>query len=415
MKAAIVCIGDELMNGSTLNSNSTWIAREISKYYDLKIKYIETLHDDIDIIKYNLSKLLINGCDYIFITGGLGPTHDDITKNALKFFFKSNLVLDKKYYDRLISCFGKENTDLGHLKSQAQILECSNPIPNMIGTALGMYIKNENSSIFVMPGVPSEMKAMMKNEIIPNYIEKKCKDKIYKKVFLTSGITESRLSNILSDLISLNSDEFKFSFLPNYSGVKFVVLSKNRNKKKYDLLCKDIENLIKSYCYGFDNDTLSGVVGEKMISKKITLSLAESCTGGMISKKITDIPNSSLFFKGSVVAYSNQIKEQILEVPRDILNKYGAVSSEVALIMAEKIKKIFNSDIGVSITGISGPGGGSDKKPVGLVYIAAVYKEFKIVKQFNLVKDRDKNREISSNLALNILRSIVSKKKDLHK
>ena len=152
-----------------------------------------------------------------------------------------------------------------------------------------------------------------------------------------------------------------------------------------------------------------------MISKKITLSIAESCTGGMISKKITDIPNSSLFFKGSVVAYSNQIKEQILEVPRNILSKYGAVSSEVALIMAEKIKKIFNSDIGVSITGISGPGGGSDKKPVGLVYIAAVYKEFKIIKQFNLVKDRDKNREISSNLALNILRNIVSKKKDLHK
>ena len=415
MNAAIVCIGDELMNGSTLNSNSAWIAREISKYYDLNIKYIETLHDDIDTIKYKLSKLLTNGCDYIFITGGLGPTHDDITKNALKFFFKSNLILEEKYYNRLISYFKKENSDIGHLKSQAQILECSHPIPNMIGTALGMYIENENSSIFVMPGVPSEMKAMMKNEVIPNYIEKKCKDKIYKKVFLTSGITESRLSNILSDLISSNSDEFKFSFLPNYSGVKFVVLSKNRNKKKYDVLCEDIRKLIKSYCYGFDNDTLSGVVGQILISKKITLSIAESCTGGMISKKITDIPNSSLFFKGSVVAYSNQIKEQILEVPRDILNKYGAVSSEVALIMAEKIKKIFNSDIGVSITGISGPGGGSDNKPVGLVYIAAAYKEFRIVKQFNLLKDRDKNREISSNLALNILRNIVSKKKDLHK
>ena len=152
-----------------------------------------------------------------------------------------------------------------------------------------VYIENENSSIFVMPGVPSEMKAMMKNEVIPNYIEKKCKDKIYKKVFLTSGITESRLSNILSDLISSNSDEFKFSFLPNYSGVKFVVLSKSRNKKKYDVLCEDIRKLIKSYCYGFDNDTLSGVVGQILISKKITLSIAESCTGGMISKKITDI------------------------------------------------------------------------------------------------------------------------------
>ena len=415
MRAAIICIGDELMNGSTLNSNSAWIAREISKYYDLKIKHIETLHDDINIITDKLSKLLINDCDYIFITGGLGPTHDDITKNALKIFFKSNLILEKKYYDRLISHFGSKNDDIKHLKSQARILECSNPIPNMLGTALGMHIENKNSSIFVMPGVPSEMKAMMKNEIIPNFIEKKCKYKINKKVFLTSGITESRLSNILSDLISLNSDEFKFSFLPNYSGVKFVVISKNRNKKKYNILCSNIENLIKDYCYGFDNDTLSGVVGKKLISKKITLSLAESCTGGMISKKITDIPNSSLFFKGTVVAYSNQIKEQILEVPKYILNKYGAVSSEVALIMAEKIKKIFNSEIGLSITGISGPGGGSDKKPVGLVYIAAVYKEDSIVKRFNLLKDRNKNREISSNLALDILRNIVSKKKDLHK
>ena len=140
MNAAIVCIGDELMNGSTLNSNSAWIAREISKYYDLNIKYIETLHDDIDTIKYKLSKLLTNGCDYIFITGGLGPTHDDITKNALKFFFKSNLILEEKYYNRLISYFEKENSDIDHLKSQAQILECSHPIPNMIGTALGMYL-----------------------------------------------------------------------------------------------------------------------------------------------------------------------------------------------------------------------------------------------------------------------------------
>ena len=408
MNVAIVAIGDELMNGSTINYNSSWIAKKISKYADLHINNISILYDNCLDIENKIKALLKEKYKYIFVTGGLGPTHDDITKKAFQNIFKCDLVFNEVYYERLINYFNKKgfSIDKDHLKSQAEILECSSPIPNRSGTALGMCIKKNNTSIFIMPGVPSEMKGMMKNEIIPRYLDLEYSEFLKKTTFLTTGITESKLSNLLSSIVKNNSDKYKFSFLPSYLGVKFVVAAKNNSNsiKNYNSFCKIIKDKIGKFSYGFNDDKLEEVVGELLIEKKLSVSFAESCTGGLISKKITDIPGSSNFYKGSIIAYSNEIKKKYLKVSSSLLSSEGAVSQQVALAMADNIRKQFNSDIGLAVTGISGPEGGSEDKPVGLVYIAFVYKNKKIVKKFKLINNRKKHREITACIALNMIR-----------
>ena len=411
MKVAIVCIGDELMNGSTINSNSSWIAKQINSYNDLEIHDIVTLYDNLNDIQNKIKYLIDGKYRYIFITGGLGPTHDDITKEALKEVFDSKLVLQVKYYHRLQDFFKKKGSsiDLKHLKCQAEILDCSIPIPNKFGTALGMCINKGISSIFIMPGVPSEMKSMMRYEIIPNFIDSDFKEKINQITFLTMGVTESKLSNILNEVIEKNKDKYKFAFLPSYRGVKLAVSSfrNNNENKDFENFCKNIEYLIGDFLYGFDNDKIEKVVGTLLIQNKLTVSFAESCTGGLLSKKITDISGSSSYYKGSIIAYSNTIKNKQLNVPDRILNSFGAVSQETAISMAENVKINFNSDIGLSITGISGPTGGTDLKPVGLVYIGIAYKDNKIVKKINIINNRNIHREITSNIALNMIRLLI--------
>ena len=411
MKVAIVCIGDELMNGSTINSNSSWIAKQIYSYNDLAVHDIITLHDDIDDIQNKINYLIDKKYRYIFITGGLGPTHDDITKKSLIKLFNSKLVLQSKYYSRLKFFFTQKNKsiDLRHLKSQAEILDCSAPIANKYGTALGMFIKKNKSSIFIMPGVPNEMKSMMRNEIIPSFIDPDFKKKINKLTFLTIGVTESRLSNILDQIIETNKDKYKFAFLPSYQGVKLAVSSFNSNKvnKDFKKLCIEIEHLIGEFLYGYNEDRIEEVVGKLLIEKNLSVAFAESCTGGLISKKITDISGSSNFYKGSIVAYNNKIKNKQLNVPEKILNKCGAVSEETAISMAENIKLNFDSDIGLSTTGIAGPKGGTVLKPIGLVYICIAYKNKKIVKKLNIKNKRNICREISSNIALNMIRLLI--------
>ena len=410
MKVAIVSIGDELMNGFTVNSNASWIAKKINSFSRLDIAEILTLYDDVDEIENKVKNLLNNNYAFIFLTGGLGPTHDDVTKKALKKIFNSKIVLNKHYYGRLLKFFKKRGyTNIAHLRDQAEILDCSTPIPNKHGTALGMYIKSDDTKIFILPGVPNEMKSMLQDEIIPNFIELKFKKKINQITYLTTGITESRLSDQLSDIIESNKNKFKVSFLPSYFGVKVRICPASNNEKKEDFndICAAIMTEIDKFCYGLDDDRMEEVVCNLLIKNQFSISLAESCTGGLMSKKITDIPGSSACYNGSIIAYSNIVKEKQLLVPKAVLKTHGAVSPEVALIMAENIKKIFDSDIGLSITGISGPEGGADSKPVGLVYIAIIFKDKKIVKEFNLINNRKLHREISTHIGFNMLRLLL--------
>ena len=407
MNVAIVSIGDELMNGFTVDTNSSWIAMKLLEYKSLDIISKITVKDDIHDIKNNLDYLIEKNINYIFITGGIGPTHDDITKKALASYFDTNLTVSAQYYTRLKTFFKNKNIKItSNLKSQAQILENSIPISNRYGTALGMKIEYKNSIIFVLPGVPKEVKGMIEEEIFPSYLSPILKKEKKHITLLTTGIYESKLFEILENTINKNSDNFKVSFLPKYTGVS-IRLSKN--KKSADLYrFKDaVAEKIGEYIYGLDSQKMEEIVAEKLLNAGLTIAVAESCTGGYISKKLTDVPGSSGYFKGSIVAYDNRIKKEFLDISDQLLDNNGAVSSEVAIAMAENIRNKFKADIGVSTTGISGPTGSSNHKPVGLIYIAISTKKEKIIKKFNLIPRRKEHRNIAMHTTLNMLRLLI--------
>ena len=407
MNVAIMSIGDELMNGFTIDTNSSWIAKKILEYQSLDVVSKITVKDDPVDIKNNLDDLIKSKVDYIFITGGFGPCHDDITKKVLSDYFNADLVLNSSYYSRLELFFKNKNIKKNsNLKSQAQMLENSTPIPNRYGTALGMKIKYKKTIIFVLPGVPKEVKGMFEEEISPSYLLSKFKKEKKYITLLTTGIYESKLFDILKHTIDQNLNDFKVSFLPKYTGVN-VRLSKKENNVCLNDFKDNIMDEIGEYVYGFDNEKMENIIAEKLFSNQLTIAIAESCTGGYISKKLTDIPGSSKYFKGSIVAYDNSIKKYLLDISDELLSKYGAVSSEVAIKMAENIRVKFNSDIGVSTTGISGPDGGSDDKPIGLIYIAIALKNETIVKNFNLIPHRKEHRNAASHTALNMVRLLI--------
>ena len=407
MNVAIVSVGDELMNGFTVDTNSSWIARKILQYKSLNVVSKVIVKDDINDIKDNLDYLIQDNVDYIFITGGIGPTHDDITKKALADYFNASLVINSSYYLRLKEYFENKNIKTtSNLKSQAQILKNSVPIPNRYGTALGMKIEYKKSIIFVLPGVPKEVRGMVEEEICPLYLSPGFKEVEKYITLLTTGVYESKLFEKLENIIDENADNFKVSFLPKHTGVK-IRLSKRNEEKDLNMFKDIIMNKIGKYVYGFNDDKIEGIVAKKIIKNGLTLAVAESCTGGYISKKLTDVSGSSNYFKGSIVAYDNSIKEEFLEISDQLLINNGAVSSEVAIDMAENIRNKFKVDIGLSTTGISGPSGGSEDKPVGLIYIAISTKNKKIVKKFNLIPRRKEHRDIATHTALNMLRLLI--------
>ena len=276
-------------------------------------------------------------------------------------------------------------------------------IPNPIGSARGLHFKNNNFQLFSMPGVPSEMKLMMNNYILP-IIDKKTQKKNYVKLIRTTGIMESSIFDIIEPY--LNNNNISLAFLPSFTGVDLRI-SSNINDDLIIFFDK-ILPLLSKYYYADDHIELEDVLGEVIINKKKTISTAESCTGGLISNRLTNTPKSSSYFKGGIIAYSNSIKIKLLNVNQEIINKYGAVSKEVALEMAQGIRKRMNVDIGLSTTGIAGPGGGSKDKPIGLVYIGLSTSNFEKVYKFNFSKNRKTNKLMTSQAALNILRNYLN-------
>ena len=417
ISASIIAIGDELLNGFTIDTNSQWIKERLQNYR-LTFNKSVIIPDSKQIISQELENCLNQKVDFIFISGGLGPTHDDITKKTLSEYFDLALVVNEPYLSFLKKKFHKlikQNTKSDILDkveegiiTQAEILEDFDPISNSIGTALGMTGKINKTRIFVLPGVPKEFKNMVEETIIPNYLDAKPKS-FPVRTLKTTGITESSLFTQIEDIIYKNKNKFKFSILPHFTGVN-VRVTQLEEKESIDDVEKELLGKLNEFCYGYNGDTIQRAVYELLVENDITVSIAESCTGGLIAKKITDIDGSSNIFHGGVVAYSNQIKNLILKVPNNLLNEYGAVNGEVASLMAKNVAKYFKSDLGVSVTGISGPDGGTDNKPVGLYYVGISFKDQHFSKKFiSKINDREINREISSDTALNLIRLTVKK------
>ena len=402
MKVGLITIGAELLNGTRTDTNASWIGQSIVTI-GANINWHMTVNDSDESILNSLNQIP-SDVKIVLCTGGLGPTHDDITASVLYKYFNDKPLFDEKYWSLLIDKFKDRGIQIPEAnKNQAIKPKVGKIIPNPIGSARGLHFKNNNFQLFSMPGVPSEMKAMMNDYILP-IISEMSQTENYVKLIRTTGIMESALYEIMEPYLKNNND-VNVAFLPRFTGVDLRI-SSNKNEALVEFL-DQILDLLDKYYYADDDIELEDVLGQVIIHNKKTISTAESCTGGLISDRLTNTPNSSSYFKGGVVAYSNSIKIKLLNVNKDTINKNGAVSKEVALEMAQGIRKNLNVDIGLSTTGIAGPGGGSKEKPIGLVYIGISASSFDKVYKFNFTNNRKTNKLMTSQAALNILRNYL--------
>lgn len=408
MKSCIITIGDELLQGFTRDTNSEWISQTLMRY-DVEVAYKITIPDNKNKIIKSLDWATAENYEYIFITGGLGPTHDDITRNSLKYFFKTSIELVQDHHEKLVDYFNKRKIPVPvNLESQSSILKGSKPISNEYGTALGMSIRFNHSQIFIMPGVPVEMIGMMEQTILPQYFKK---SDFFKFITIsTVGRGESKIAEEISDIIQDYKNKIKFAFLPKPTGVNIRLKNLSSESSLLIQAVDRINSRLKELVYSQDGETIEHVVGKLLSEKKYTISTAESCTGGMLSKKITDSPGSSNYFLGGIVAYHNDIKKTMLHIPSKVLDQFGAVSSETAKLMATSVKNLTGSMIGISTTGISGPTGGTSKKPVGLVFIGIAFGDKVYSKKFHFLKNRELHREMTCTTAINLVRLLLLEK-----
>ena len=412
MKAEIITIGDEILIGQIVDTNSAWIAEQFN-LSGIEIYQITSIHDDAEHIKTAIREAETN-VDLVLLTGGLGPTKDDITKETLCEYFKTKLVLHEPSLEHIKNRFQKRNIDLNRLnRDQALVPKSCTVLPNKAGTAPGIWFERNDTVIVSIPGVPFEMKYFVESEILPRLREKGKAKAIYHKTVQTQGLPESMLAEKIEQWESALPENIKLAYLPNPMSIRLRLSAtggtvgklKEQVEKEIELLKKIIPDNI----FGFDNETLSEVIGRKLCKNKKTLAVAESCTGGFISHLITSVPGSSDYYNGGITAYSNAIKQKNLKVNPSSLSKFGAVSEQVAREMVRGAKQFFNADYAVATTGIAGPGGGTDEKPVGMVWIAVAGPNEEIARKYIFGDNRERNIIRSSQTALQLLRFLVQK------
>jgi nicotinamide-nucleotide amidase len=403
----IISIGDELLIGQVINSNASWMGQQLSSQ-GMRINRMVAIADTREAIIHALENSARHA-RVVLITGGLGPTKDDLTKDVACEFFDSKLVLDEQVKQHVESFFKKRGRDLTELNYwQAMVPDNCKVIPNAVGTAPGMYFEKDEVHYLFMPGVPLEMKSIMETWAIP-YFRELCQPKAYvEKTVLTHGMGESFLADKIADWENALPEHFSLAYLPSPGRVRLRISARGDDKaalqKELDNQIAKLKNKIKFLFFGYDTDTMEEVVGKMLLHKKATLSTAESCTGGLIAHKITSIPGSSQYFKGSVVAYANEIKEDILKVNAKDLEKHGAVSEEVVLQMAANVRNLYKTDYALAVSGIAGPDGGTEEKPVGTVWIAMATPRKVVAKKFLFGSERSRNIDWAYQTALNMLR-----------
>ena len=423
MRVGIITIGNELLSGFTVDRNAAWIGQQLLSS-GIKVNVHHTVPDDFGVIYDTLEYQFREWrCDQIIVTGGLGPTVDDITVSSFLEYFDDSHEFDKEYWEILSERFKRLNFKMPNLnKNQAYKSKRGIMIPNLVGTARGLHYTKKHDSVlksvkglitgdknrvnfFALPGVPKEMKSMFTNYVLPE-IEKSLKNKVVCKSIRTTGVPESILQEKITDIIDANKEKCDIAFLPHRMLGVDIRLTSSDNQLVEDLI-NSIVPRIKKYVYGYDNDKLELVIADLFIQNNLTVSTAESCTSGLLASRLTDVPGSSQYFKGGSVCYSNELKINDIGVAKDLIEKYGAVSEEVAESLAKNIAKKNNTDIGIGITGIAGPDGGTEKKPVGLVFVGIFYKNNLYIKRYNLTPDRITNRELTVTLCLNEIRKIL--------
>ena len=409
--ASIITIGDELLIGQVVDTNSAWIAQELNKA-GISVKHRVAVGDNKeDIIRaLNEEQQL---ADIILITGGLGPTADDITKPLLCEYFGGKMILHQPTLDFIIELFEKKfrrpMTDRN--RKQAEVPDTCTVLMNERGTAPGMMFKKGEKIFVAMPGVPHEMKWLMQTYVLPYIIKNFHSGFVEHKTLITAGIGESSLADKIQDIEEKIPVHIKLAYLPNFGMVRLRLTGygKDRNvlleelQLQFDLL----KDSVAEFLVTEEDLVLEAVVGKLLKEGNQTVSTAESCTGGLIAHLISSVPGASAYFKGSIVSYSNEVKTSLLGVSSEILNNSGAVSEETVIQMATEVRKKLNTDYSVAVSGIMGPDGGTVDKPVGTVWIAVASKNKVQTNVFNLPFDRQRNMQQTAINALNFLRKQI--------
>jgi len=415
MKAAVITVGDEILIGQVVNTNAAYLS---SKLFSIGIpvgRMVTVPDERREIISEFKSSF--KSFDVILVTGGLGPTHDDITKTCIAEFFQARLVLNQKVLKNVKRMFRRRNIPMPQSNvEQAMVPQNAVVLYNRWGTAPGLLIEQGGKIFAAVPGVPFEMQKICEKHLIP-YLKKTFKEALSGRVIIqktihTIGISESVLNERIGDVNRITGTKdgttVKLAFLPaNYEiRLRIAVEAPDENSAHWALnnAIRKLKDKAANYIYSYNESPIEKVVGEILRKKRLTISAAESCTGGLVASKITNVPRSSEYFLNGIVAYSNKSKVKLLGVKDSTLRKFGAVSRETAIEMARGIRKKSGSDIGISTTGIAGPSGAAKNKPVGLVWIGYSDKNITFAKDFIYTKDRLRNKEIMSKIALEVLR-----------
>lgn len=413
IQASIITIGDELLIGQVIDTNSAWIAQELNKA-GVRVCRRVAVGDVWEEI-WNALDEESKHADIILITGGLGPTADDITKPLLCQYFNGKLVVDEKALENVKYLFEKVfKRPLGltdrNLK-QAEVPDTCTVIQNKRGTAPGMWFEKDNKIFMSMPGVPHEMKGMITADVIPRLARSFNLPHIVHRTLLTFGIGESMLADLILDFETALPPGMKLAYLPNYGMVRLRLSTSSFDKdaveKEIDQQFAALQLLVKDYMVTNRDEPMENVVAKLLQERKKTVSTAESCTGGYIASLITAKPGASNYYDGSVVSYSYRAKEDLLGVNKNTLETLGAVSEEVATQMAKGALKNIGADYTIAVSGIMGPGGGTDDKPVGTVWVAVGNKDKIVTQKFNFRFDRERNITLTAMNALNLLRKFI--------
>lgn len=410
MKAEIITIGDEILIGQVVDTNSAWMAEELNQI-GVAVAQITSVSDNPDHLVNALNEAQTRA-DVILITGGLGPTKDDRTKKVLCEYFGSELVLHQPTLDHITQFFTRRGLDVNLLNhDQALVPEVCEVLFNPVGTAPGMWFQFNGKAFVSMPGVPFEMKDIMVSQVLPRLQGLNGNGVIVHKTVQVIGIPESILAEQLEQWELELPEHINLAYLPSPGLIRLRLSAFGNDQSLLELqvaeIIEKLKPIIPDSIFGYGNDTLASVVGQLLVGKKSTMAAAESCSGGLISHYITSVPGSSKWFKGAVVAYANPVKEKVLMVDCQALNEQGAVSELVIKQMAEGARKLMGADYGVATSGIAGPDGGTDEKPVGTVWIAVAGKHSTIARKYSFSNNRERNIIRTAQTALDMLRLTI--------
>lgn len=409
MKASIVTIGDEILIGQIVDTNSAWMATQLN-LAGVTIKEIISVSDSREGIISGLD-MAKQHSDLVLMTGGLGPTKDDITKKVLAEYFGDEMVFDEELWIRIKGMFEKR----GYQTTDLHKLQCYMPasvqkLENNLGTAPGMKFDHQGVTYISMPGVPYEMKYIMETRVLP-HVKELTETFVYHKTIMTVGRGESVLSESIRDIEDELPEDMKLAYLPSLGKVRIRLSTSDKatsgTQSRIDKVAESIVERLSEYVYGYDDIPLEKAIGDLCISHQKMISTGESCTGGLIAHRIVSIPGSSAYFKGGIVAYSNDLKQNLLDVPATTIKDHGAVSEQTVVAMAKGLLLKTGADIVVTVSGIAGPSGGTAEKPVGTIWLACGDKEKISTQLLQLSKDRKLNIDYTSNVALNMIRKHI--------